>query len=498
MTTRPTTAQVEGFQIAAPPKLAAAPEPKWADLEPLPGGGDGVPILISNNPEIFTSTGLLAGSVQPKLGGTRGTTQPIPPLTDFAYYLFHINRTGGTKRVFLLASPAVDGPVSATVNGALNANAWAPGASTSVHTAKSMLTRYPIARTIDVLPGKAAALGYIDVWNGHSVDGRFAIRATGGLHVWDVAAPYGASTAEAFALAQSRFAPGEIKSPNAATGAMGRCAGLYRHERWGGATPIEVAETPFVRGFRFDERAQAFPGVATYTDSDPNSSGNYGSIYELEFVVSNATSRDARVSLEFASYPAQIAPNDLKEYWAFLAKRGWAIPTRLWDGHATVALGGKERLVPIFTKPTSPNAMRASLASLVLAPSASETIRVRIPVPGLISIPGALLVRAAAANAGALAEKETWSSKTRTIAAAPPKPTASMSDTPSGLGTVRDQPTKKGQAPASLADPSAAAASPNPAAAAPAPAPPLPRSGFNPDESWTIAFLKERRRQRGG
>jgi hypothetical protein len=30
------------------------------------------------------------------------------------------------------------------------------------------------------------------------------------------------------------------------------------------------------------------------------------------------------------------------------------------------------------------------------------------------------------------------------------------------------------------------------------PVSPAPRSKFNPDDSWTIAFLKERRRQRGG
>jgi hypothetical protein len=493
MSTRPTSAQVEGFQVAAPPKPAAAPEPKWNELEPLPGGGDGVPILISNNPEIFTGTGLLAGSVQPRTGA-RGTTLPIPPLSDFAYYLFHINRTGGTKRVFLLATPVVEWPVSATVEGALNANAWGPGASASVHTGKAMVTRYPIARSIDLHPGKVAALGYIDVWNGHCVDGRFAIRATGGLRVWDVAAPYGASAADALALAQARFAPGEIKSPNAATGAMGRCAGLYRYERWKGSIEVEVGETPFVRGFRFDERAQAFPGIATYTDSDPNSSGNYGSIYELELSVANATGREALVSLEFASYPAQIAPNDLKEYWAFLAKRRWAIPTRIWDGHASLAVGGKERLVHILTRPTSPNAMRASLWSGVLPAGASEKLRLRVPVPGLISIPGALLVRATAAKASALAVKEKWTTKTTAVAAATPKPSASKSDTPSGLGTVDDAPSPKSQAPASQAIPSAAPPS-APSASPPSPRPP---SAFNPEESWTIAFLKERRRQRGG
>jgi len=490
MSTRPTSTQVEGFQIAAPPKPKGAPEPKWDELEPLPGGGDGVPIVISNNPEIFTGTGLLAGSVQPSASSARGTTQPLPALTDFAYYLFHINRTGGTKRVFLLASTIGDWPVSATVNGALSANAWSPGASASVQTAKALVTHYPISRVVDVLPGKPAALGYIDVRHGHCVDGRFVVRSTGGLHVRDVAAPYGASAEDALTLAGARFAPGEIKSPNPATGAMGRCAGLYRHDRWSGSVALEIGETPFVRGFRFDERAQAFPGLATYRDSDPNSSGNYGSIYELELAITNATGREALVSVEFASYPAQIAPNDLKDYWAFLAKRGWALPTRLWDGPAAVTLGGKERVVSIFTKPSSPNAMRSSLASRVLSAGANEKLRLRIPVPGLISIPAAILVRATAANAGALAEKEKWTGKTTSL--------ASTSTTKTDVATSRLRAKEaSAEAPASSAAPSSAGPStaPPPMTDGARPAPP---SKFNPEESWTIAFLKERRRARSG
>lgn len=486
MSRQPPSMQVEGFQIASPPRAAEAREPKWEDLEPLPGGGEGVPIFLSNNPEIFTGTGLLAGSVQPSTGAARTTTQPVPPLTDFAYYLFHINRTGGTKRVYLLATTIGEWPASATVEGALNANAWTPGASSSVHTAKAMVTEYPISRRVDVLPGKATALGYIDVRNGHCVDGRFAIRSTGALQVFDVAAPYGASASDALALRQARFAPGEIKSPNAATGAMGRCAGLYRFERWRGALEVEVGETPFVRGFRFDERAQAFPGVATYTDSDPNSSGNYGSIYELELSVSNATSRDALVSLEFASYPAQIAPQDLKEYWAFLAKRGWAIPTRLWDGPASITVGGKTRLVTIFTRPTTPNAMRASLWSRVLPAGATEKLALRVPVPGLISIPGALLVRASAANGGALADKEKWTTgptKTTTVTALPPKETTG-SDGGANLVAPAEEPKPREASPPSPEPP-------------PPPAPRGPRPPFNPEESWTLAFLKERRRLRG-
>ena len=496
MSTRPSTTQVEGFHVAAPPKRTTLPEPKWNDLEPLPGGGDGSPIFISNNPEIFTGTGLLAGTTQPAGASSRSTTAPISGLTNFGYYLFHINRTGGTKRVFLLASTVGDWPVSASVSGALNANAWGPGASASVYTGKAMVTRYPISRTIEILPGKPAALGYIDVYNGHCVDGRFAIRATGGLRVWDVAAPAGASTSEAATLARTRFAPGEIKSPNAATGAMGRCAGLYRHDRWNGKLEVEIDSTPFVRGFRFDERGQAFEGLATYKDSDPKSSGNYGSLYDLELTLTNTLAREAVITVEFASYPAQFAPADLKEYWAFLSKRRWSIPSRLWDGHAAVAHRGKNRLVQVFTKPTSPNAMRASLLSATLAAGATETARLRIPVPGLISIPAAIIIRATAANAGALAVREKWTATTVSVAAAPTPTSDATLGAVQGedAGDLTQEPSAKEETPTT-----ASANGPSPAPEAPpgvTPPPPIPRSKFNPEESWTIAFLRERRRQR--
>ncbi len=405
MTTPARPKQARGFAVAGRPEVREAPEPKWRDLAPLPGGPVGPPLLISNNPEIFTGNGMLGGSVLPSRGGR--SLSGMPSLTEFGYYLFHINHAGSQRRVHLLASTPASRSVRAHVRGALFANAWGLKSSACVHTARAMLGTLPIDRVVEIRPGSVVSLGYIDVNRKECVDGRFFVDADGPVFVRDVAAMAGSSASVALVAGSNGFAPGEIKSPG--PGAFGRCSGLYAHDGWRGTIAVSVDQLPFNEGFRFDDASQAHPGIAAFGDSDPRSTANYGSIYELAFEIQNASGLDAQISVELASYPGEIGPTDVATFVQRCKSnkpKPLDVPTRLWDGPAAITIDGKTEIRHLFTRPldalrrVSPGSMRALIASRRVLAGRGMQFRVRIPVPGLISIPAAILIKATGARAG--------------------------------------------------------------------------------------------------
>jgi hypothetical protein len=407
------TRQATGFEIARAPHATEAIDPKWKDLKPLPGGRTGRPLFISNNPEIFETDGLLGGSVMPASTSAGSLEKPVasrsfvgsmPPLTDFGYYLFHINESGRTRRVHLLASTPGNRPVRTKVRGCMFANEWGLTKSSCVDTAKAMITKMPIDETIEIHPGKVASLGYIEVNNRGCVDGRFYIDADGPLIVRDVAAVAGASASVALAAGSSRFARGYIASPS--PGNYGRCGGLYATDGWKGTLSATIDKTPFVEGFRFDADEEAAPAIAHYSDSDKSSRANYGSLYELDVVLHNGSGKDANVSVQFASYPGLLSPDEIKIFMERLAKQKLHTPTRLWDGPVAVDIDGRTEIRHAFTRPLnefripSAGAMRAVLVTRKVLAGKGLRCKLRIPVPGLISSPAAIVIKATGPRAG--------------------------------------------------------------------------------------------------
>jgi hypothetical protein len=405
MTTTGTVKQAEGFQIAARPSPAEPADPAFKDLLPLPGGGTGEPLFISNNPEEVESNGLLGGTVMPKRTD-RSMTGRMPSLEKFGLYLHHINKTGGTRRLFVVASTPATTPVKVRVRGAINANSWAPGQSAPVQTARGLLAgKMPIDRELVIQPGSTAALSYIEVRHTHVVDGRLFIEADGPLIVRDVLVPSGASASVALELGMSHDAKGHIA--RAGGGKMGRCGGLYQYGRWKGSLSATVDDVPFSMGFKFDDKEQAFDAIANYADSSVRSYGNYGTIYELDVKVQNASGSNAAISLQLVSYPkGQYGPAQVDEYIASIAKEASAhgkkvfLPSRLWDGPIIRHIDGKNELVHLFTKPVrgQPDKMRAGIVSRFVAQGKSMQLRLTIPVPGLIAIPAGIVIKAVGAK----------------------------------------------------------------------------------------------------
>ncbi len=363
--------------------------PAWGALEALPGGLDEAPLFVSNNPEIFHGDGLLAGTY-----GAPGRNFPATKFEagcpagtarSMDVYTFHINKTGSQKKVALLVS-AVGGDAKVVVEGAINANQWAMGKSSSWATSRDMLGAWPHKKTIQLKAQKVAEAGSIVVGQGNPVDTRYRIRVTEGsgcLVVREVAGPAGAGVDALLGLGQKTNAPGEIKSPSKSTGAFGRTAGVYRGTTWAGAASLDITEPTTLRGYRFDSQEQAAESYAVYADSNPRGVGNYGVLYDLDFSVQNRTAGCINVTAALDAYPKQLHPNQMGK---FLAENKDPDPTRFWDGVARI----NNSTLSVLTTPKNPE---QPLASGKLAPGKGLVWTFAIPVPGLISIPGAIVFK---------------------------------------------------------------------------------------------------------
>ncbi len=101
---------------AAPPVLPG--DALW----PLPEGLAGPPLWISNNPERFTGTGWLQqhARVDPQRGGA------ALPVEHAAAYIFHLNGSGATRTVHLVATNPQPEPVAIDAWGLLATNQQYP------------------------------------------------------------------------------------------------------------------------------------------------------------------------------------------------------------------------------------------------------------------------------------------------------------------------------------------------------------------------------------
>lgn len=377
---------------------------------------------------------------------------PPGSLKAFSFYMHHLNQLGATGRIHVFVEPAGDKRVEYKVWGAgasqLDTGSLDPGKSPSYRVAEALLkgqlavsgeggsTFVNGAGHAD--PGHPTPVLGLLAAPGGSVDARLKVRSTNGVPLkCRVVVSKERAAAEAYALSKRQFAQGNIQCPCCrAPYAWGTPSGVYPHERWEGAICLDIQQPRTVRGFRFDSApvnrlveqkpAQA-GGKSTYVcvpgnseplgsgnnqrgaavgyynwnnwnefrvngqliksnhrDSDPFSTASYGGEYVLTFTMKNSSGACVDARLMFASYPGEKHPRDVK-----------GGPTRFWDGGFSVQEdGATAQYVRVFTK--AGVQMFVPLISKKMQPGTQVSWKIRTFVPGLISIPGALIVSTAA------------------------------------------------------------------------------------------------------
>ncbi len=354
------------------------PLPSKGALLALPGGGVGMPVFTSNNPEVFEGNGLLygTGKVSPTRGG-----DVFPISGDFGVYFHHLNKSNATKIVTLMVTnPNASAiTVSAEGSGYSQTETGGLGLGTSpdyVVSDEWIRGDYDtIVPPTNVAPFKPVAIWQKPVNHGAEIDGRFVVHSSGPAYAYLVVTN-GTDLNEAIAVYQTQ-APGYIAVSGNPPPPFGREAGVYAHDTWEGTIDIAVPSADRHVGFAVNTATglaggafpdvQAFPALTHYNDSAAEAVGMYGNVYDLVIRAHHDGSDGAerRVSVVFASLSGDVSLS------------------RFWDGVGLV--DGQ----PVVLQHTPAN--RTTLvAELTIAPGDVQEVRLQAMVPGLTSIPQAL------------------------------------------------------------------------------------------------------------
>ncbi|MBM4283329.1 MAG: DUF3370 family protein [Deltaproteobacteria bacterium] len=372
------------------PGVLGGERPDRTALRPLPGGGEGGPMLVSNNPELVTGRGNLYNNARPLL--TRGGT-PVRLSGVFGVYLHHIVDTstagvGGGPALFLslLFSNPNATPVTITVRGTgltqTETGGLGLGNSPDYRVSEDALLDTPEEVHTDVViePARAFLAWQRQVNDRAEVDGRFFVTSSAPVFVYVVATDTAALN-EAITLTsgppeQRLDAPGDYRISGDPPPPFGREAGVYEHDTWRSVVDLDVPTGPAHTGFVVNTatgsnfaQVQAFPALAHLDGSAREAVGMYGNFYDLTVNLRHdgRSSTPRRVRVWFTSLSTDAALS------------------RLWDGKGLVDN------IPIDVRhlPMSPSTL---IGERTLSVGASSTLRFRAMVPGLTSIPQALVV----------------------------------------------------------------------------------------------------------
>lgn len=483
----------------------------YQQLSPLPGGMQGAPILVSNNPESVNRAGLLLGldamnstdpnKVTRRLTGAASLDSGCASggMREFSFYMHHIlgdpiGTEARVDRIFLILEP-VGGSATFTAYGAaisqrdiLENAAYTldPGRSPSYSVARVLVTgampswvgsangskivSFPTSSPSTITgPTEIFQLRGGSTPKGASLDARVTFKASAGcLRARLVAAPATVTTATAANdLGKSLYAWGNVPTTFTSTGATnvfggtpctsrqsqngdgtynwtgwGRPAGIYQYNKWNGTVPVSFTATGQTFGYRYlaapanllkstnfnsmptgvcdppagsptspsgdAQRPQALryyssntsnyaAGVPADRDSDKFSTANYGAEYNVAYNVTNNSSSCMKAQLVFTAYPGGQT---------CAAYTGAA--TRHYDGDFKITQTGVASpfVVRSYIKcntsvNTTPFIPANRVTETVLAEKVLGTASTNRSVawtaqnfiPGLISIPAAMLVR---------------------------------------------------------------------------------------------------------
>lgn len=287
----------------------------WSQLNALPGGMQGAPIINSNNPESVSREGLLfatepmtsavSGRVSRSLTtGTLDSACPAGSLREFAFYMHHLlaapnSGDAQVERVYVILEPA---GASATFNafGAAisQRDITVPAGQTTLDPGRSPSYSVSLASLTGTLPSwvtstangsqfinlngqtitGAFALANLRGTQGASLDARIKVRATSGclkVRVVGASAANG-SLALANTLGKQVYAWGNVGSTYNSSGVQqvfggapcssrqsqnsdgtynwtgwGRSAGVYQYERWAGTNTVSLTSTSQNFGYKF-------------------------------------------------------------------------------------------------------------------------------------------------------------------------------------------------------------------------------------------------------
>lgn len=378
----PASAFVAGALESSDGGVTSRTLPSRATLRPLPGGGNDVPVLTSNNPEVFTGVGVLYTNARalPTRGGTATRLEGT-----FGVYLHHLNQSGATRHVSLLLTNPNAAPLTVSVRGSGysqgETGGLALGQSPDYRVSREWILDQPATMTgnVTIAPGAGVVVWAKAAAQNQEVDGRFRVVASAPVYAYVVAALDG-TLEKALAVSQSvpmTEAPGDYRPSGNPPPPFGREAGVYRGDTWssrfdvalpqaGGAAHVAFMVNTATGGGL--AQVQAFPALAHLTESAREAVGMYGNVYDVDLglVASAAQTSSRRVRVAFHSLAVGSA-------------------SRWWDGASLV--DGVLRDVRHV-----PGDATTTLFDGSLAPGASRRVRFQAMVPGLAAIPQALSV----------------------------------------------------------------------------------------------------------
>ena len=279
------------------------------NLSPITFSLGGNKIWKSNNPEIFNGTGwLMQNSRVDSVRG--GQANPLTGCIN-AYY-FHINQTGGTAFLHLLASNPQSSAITISAKGSTYTNSTKPlngaGTGQSYWVAKDWRDGvFPINFSgRSVASQGATEIAKLSMAPNNMADGRFEVCASAGIYLYTVVTTTG-DTVDAINKSQGSAAAGEIHAPSATT--FGREGGVYNNSIIAGLTEVVLpGSSGQYLGFELNTTAKYNLNLQEQTslfntrlsDSTTRTYGNYGHKFDTTLRLFNTSGSDRSVRISIA------------------------------------------------------------------------------------------------------------------------------------------------------------------------------------------------------
>jgi hypothetical protein len=346
-------------------------------------------VLVSNNPELVTGAGNLYNNARPLL--TRGG-EPVTLSGTFGVYLHHLvdtgtQGTGGGRGLYLslLFSNPNPAAVTLTVRGTgltqTETGGLGLGTSPDFRVSEDALLDTPeeVHENVVIGPSRAFIAWRRLVADRAEVDGRFFVQSSAPVFVY-VVATNTPQVSEAVTITSGTEseridAPGDYRISGDPPPPFGREAGVYAHDTWRGTIDVDIPPGPAHRGYVVNTatgagfpQVQAFPALAHLEGSAREAVGMYGNFYDVTLLLRHDGSTPA--------------PRRVRVWFTSLVE---AAISRYWDGKATV----DGVAIDIRHVPSSPSTL---LGERTLATGDVLTMHFRAMVPGLASIPQALVM----------------------------------------------------------------------------------------------------------
>jgi hypothetical protein len=219
--------------------------------------------------------------------------------------------------------------------------------------------------TTTITPSHAAAVWTGALGDDGYVDGRFALSTSAPAFVYLVVTD-GTDPNDAVNLSRTA-ATGDIHPPGDPPPPFGREAGVYAADTWLGAWTVDVPGAGHYLGYAVNTatgagfpQVQAFPPLTRFDDSSAESVGMYGNTYDLAITLAPGADHAANVEVWLATY-------------------GGGTPNFWFNGPAEV----DGAVLPVWLAPDQ----RVQRLATVPVGDSPSTVHVRLPIPGLSSIP---------------------------------------------------------------------------------------------------------------